>query len=298
MKAQAIAAAGLLFALGVNAQRTIYNGTGFGTYYYDVERVSACDSDFSLQNEGPVECSLSTLSLSQVNSEYLVAINHSQLIGDMSTYCGKRVVVSVGGVPSSLPLFIGDGCRRCGIGPASSDIWDPNGAPGLDFSYSVLSQLSANACTDGHIPIGWKIVDETLYDFDTNALGSGDGRVAESGRNSWTTTTSPNSAVQSNDRTPPLCLTSMSEQSSPVTAMSVACIIASTDSLTVPSQLSTIPCPMNNNPSLPCATGTWQCNTTTLEQCLEGSWIPRVTCGVGFACEGGNAPYCAPFVLN
>ena len=173
IKAKIIAVAGLLFALGAYDQATIYSAIGFGTYYYDIEQVEACGNDFALQNEGPVECSFSTaLSLDQINSNYLVAMNRSQLVRDMAMYCGKRVIVSVNGMPSSLPLFIGDGCQRCGTGSASSDVWDPSRAPGLDFSYSVLSELSAGACTYGHISISWEIVDETLYDFDTNAPGS------------------------------------------------------------------------------------------------------------------------------
>jgi hypothetical protein len=117
-------------------------------------------------------------------------MNHTQLIGDMALYCGKKVIVSVNGVPSSLPLFIGDGCARCGTGSSSSGVWEPNGAPGLDFSYSVLSELSASACAAGHVSITWEIVDETLYDFDTNAPGSPEGPVAPgSGDNPIPTTT-------------------------------------------------------------------------------------------------------------
>jgi hypothetical protein len=70
--------AGLLYVLRVIARKNIYNGTGFGTYYYDVKQVDACGNDFALQNTGLVECSLLTvLSLDQINSNYLVAINHS-----------------------------------------------------------------------------------------------------------------------------------------------------------------------------------------------------------------------------
>jgi hypothetical protein len=152
----------------LQAQNTIYSGAGFGTYYYDVEQVQACGTDFSNQNLGAVECSLSTaVSLDDLNSNYVVAMNHSQLVTDMALYCGKRVIVSVNGVPSDLPLFIGDGCERCGTGSSSSTTWNANGAPGLDFSYSVLSELSSEACDAGHIDISWEIVDETLHTFDT-----------------------------------------------------------------------------------------------------------------------------------
>jgi hypothetical protein len=166
-----VLAASLLYVFHAHSQTAIYSGTGFGTYYYDIGQNNVCGTEFASQNEGFVECSpLAALSLNQINSEYLVAMNHSQLIGSMTKYCGKRVIVSVNGVSSSLPFFIGDGCQRCSTG--SSTIWDPNGAPGLDFSYSALGNLSSNACIDGHISISWKIMDETLYDFHTEETGS------------------------------------------------------------------------------------------------------------------------------
>ena len=204
-----VLAASLLYVFRAHAQTAIYSGTGFGTYYYNIGQTNACGSDFAAQNEGFVECSpLAALSLNQINSEYLVAMNHSQLVGNMAKYCGKRVIVSVNGVLSSLPLFIGDGCKRCSTG--SSSIWDPNGAPGLDFSYSVLNDLSANACPDGHISISWKIVDETLYNFHKNETGSLEGPVVLSGRSSVTGTTAPartNPPNASPEPLPTLCLT-------------------------------------------------------------------------------------------
>ena len=143
-----------------------------------MKQVQACGTDFSNQNLGAVECSnLAAVSLDDIDSNYVVAMNHTQLIGDMSLYCGKKVLVTVNGVQSNLPLFIGDGCERCGTGSSSDTTWNANGAPGLDFSYSVLSQLSSDACNDGHIDISWEIVDETLYNFDTNAPGSPEGPV-------------------------------------------------------------------------------------------------------------------------
>ena len=247
MKAQIVAATSLLFALLVHARMTIYKGTGFGTYYYDVGQVHACGNNFGSQNTGPVECSLLTaLSLGQINSEYLVAMNHSQLVEDMATYCGKRVIVSVDGVPSTLPLFIGDGCQRCGAGSASSDVWDPNEAPGLDFSYSVLSRLSANACIDGHISISWKIVDDTLYDFDTNDPGSREGPVAQrsgSRSTSFPTTATGSKPAQSNIRAPTLNITSTSEHSVAVTLASVARITATARSGSSTAHSGTSACP-------------------------------------------------------
>lgn len=85
MRRQITAAASILYIPLVLALKTIYYGTGFGTYYYDITQVEACGSDFASQNTGAVECSFPTpLWLDQINSEYIVAKNHSQLIEDMS----------------------------------------------------------------------------------------------------------------------------------------------------------------------------------------------------------------------
>jgi hypothetical protein len=172
MKSQLIAAVSLFLALGIYAQDVIYSNNGFGTYYYDIEQIDACGADFEFQNLGDVECNQWTaLTLDEIDSNYVVAMNNTQLASDFALYCGKRVVVTVNGVQSDLPLFIGDGCQRCATGSASNNVWNANGAPGLDFSYSVLSELSSLACDAGHISISWSIVDETLYNFDTNAPG-------------------------------------------------------------------------------------------------------------------------------
>jgi hypothetical protein len=285
MKGHLIAVAGLLLALCANAQDTIYSGAGFGTYYYDIEEVQACGTDFEFQNEGYVECSNTTpLSLDAMNSNYVVAMNHTQLIGDMASYCGKQVIVSVNGVPSSLPLFIGDGCARCGTGSSSSGVWDPTGAPGLDFSYSVLSELASDACDAGHVDISWEIVDVTLYDFDTNSPATGEGRVSpgESGSSpssvtSSTTTTTKEPAI------PP---------KTPITTPTIPAV--PTTLLTATSTKTTALSSTKTTPSGPCSTGVWQCNGNVLEQCLEDSWAPRVTCPAGFTCQGGGEPFCAP----
>lgn len=287
MKAQFTMAAGLLFAAPTFSQSTIASGTGFGTYYYDIEQVQACSDDFGPQNQGPVECSSSTaLSLDQLDSNYLVAMNHTQLIGDIGTYCGKRVVVSVNGVPSSLPLFIGDGCQRCGTGSSTSDVWDPNGAPGLDFSYSVLSQLSASACADGHISISWEIVDDTLYNFDTNAPDSPQGPVGGSDSGSPTITAPASTSEEPVQNSSPT-----NNGPTPTTlATVVATVVVSSDP--------TVSSPTSNDASGPCPTGAWQCNLNNLEQCLEGIWTTRATCAEGLTCQGGNSPYCAPAASN
>jgi hypothetical protein len=167
----------LCFLLRANAQGTIFSGTGFGTYYYDVEHVVACNTSFLAQNSGNLECSSETaLSLDQVNSNYVVAMNHSQLVSDMTKFCGKRIIVTINGRQSDLPFFVGDGCQRCAGGSSSDTTWSPVQAPGLDFSYSALKELYGDAaCTDGHVPISWEIVDDTIYDFSdgANAMSAG-----------------------------------------------------------------------------------------------------------------------------
>ncbi|KFY27681.1 hypothetical protein V493_03371 [Pseudogymnoascus sp. VKM F-4281 (FW-2241)] len=168
--AQILAAASLLFASRASAAETISKGSGFGTYYYDIAQVDACGTSFSAQNQGTVMCShTGVLPLTEINSNNIVAMNNTELGADLAQYCGKKVVVSVDGVKSDLPLFIGDGCQRCGSGDANAKTWNAQGAPGLDFSYSVLNELAGDsACNDGHIEISWEIVDETLHQFDTN----------------------------------------------------------------------------------------------------------------------------------
>ena len=171
-------AASLALAAGVAAQNTIYSGTGFGTYYYDMEQIQACGADFSLQNTGYLECNQVTgWTLDQANTNYVVAMNRTQLAADFAGLCGRKVVVTVNGVKSDLPLFIGDGCERCATGSSDNTVWNPTGAPGLDFSYSVLSEFSDLACQNGHIDLSWEILDETLYNFDTNAPGQPVGPV-------------------------------------------------------------------------------------------------------------------------
>ncbi|KAL7940319.1 hypothetical protein V8C42DRAFT_337845 [Trichoderma barbatum] len=149
------------------AYKTIYSGTGFGTYYYDVNQPQSCGTDFALQNGGNVMCSNSALPLTAINSNYLVAMNNSQLAENPDIYCGKAVKVSANGVLLDLPLFIGDGCERCGKGSSSNIEWNWQGAPGLDFSCSVLNMLQADAYNAGHINITWEITDEVLFNFIT-----------------------------------------------------------------------------------------------------------------------------------
>jgi hypothetical protein len=161
-----------VFAASTFAQTVLNSGSGFGTHYYDVEDVDGCQENFASQNGGFVQCNFFTgLSLDQMNTNYVVAMNHTLLASDLAKYCGKKVIATSNGVQSNLPLFIGDGCARCAGGPSTNTVWNPNSAPGLDFSYTAAQELYNNACFAGHFDITWEILDETIYNFDTNAPG-------------------------------------------------------------------------------------------------------------------------------
>lgn len=267
----------LLPMLGVNAHGTIFRGTGFGTYYYDVEQVDACGTSFVAQNSGSLECSPQTaLSLDQVNSNYVVAMNHSQLVSDMVKFCGKKVVVTVNGRQSDLPLFIGDGCQRCGDGSPSSNVWDPVGAPGLDFSYSTLKELYGEAaCADGHVPISWEIVDDTIYDFSNGASSIRSTVAASNAQSASSAAFTMSISLPETVSSQTLHVSNAPQSKSFNASASEAC--KSTTS---------------RNLNGPCPTGAWQCNGITLEQCLTDTWTPRITCGAGMACQGGSYPYC------
>ncbi|KAM0512091.1 hypothetical protein ACHAPE_009239 [Trichoderma viride] len=177
MKTQMLSSVGL-FAASAVAQTVLNSGTGFGTLYYDVVDTDGCQDDFSNQNLGFVECNFSTgLSLDQMNTDNVVAMNHTLLAGNLAKYCGKKVIVTTNGVAHDLDLFIGDGCARCAGGSSTNTVWNPDGAPGLDFSFTVAQQLNSEACFFGHFDLSWEIIDETLYDFDTNAPGQPTGPV-------------------------------------------------------------------------------------------------------------------------
>ncbi|RJE23911.1 hypothetical protein PHISCL_03727 [Aspergillus sclerotialis] len=171
---QSTIAAGLLFALGTTASSVISKGEGVGTYYYDTKQVDACGTSFKFQNMGGVMCSSQTLlSLDKMDTEYVVAMSNADLGADPSKYCGKKVVVTVDGKKSDMPLFIGDGCERC------------NGEPGLDFSYSVLNKLTGgDACNNGKTQISWEILDDTIYNFDGDSSGFASGSGGSSGPSS------------------------------------------------------------------------------------------------------------------
>lgn len=138
------------------AAEVINSGSGIGTYYYDIQNPQVCNYDLSSMNTAnDVTCWSKTLQ--DINSDYLVAMNVSELDSDRKKkkYCGKKVTVTVNGAVSDLPLFIGDGCERCATGE-----------PGLDFSYRVANILNSSVCYHGHLDLSWEVVDEIVQSFD------------------------------------------------------------------------------------------------------------------------------------
>ena len=142
------------------AQKTLFTGTGTGTYYYDIHEVQVRGIDFTDQNMGNVGCSASALSLDQISSNYIVAINNTQLHENLPELCGKKVILYVNGRRSNVPLFVGDGCARCAVDS------------GVDLSYSVLNDMMQGmAWEKGHTTIRWEILDQNIYTFDTASEG-------------------------------------------------------------------------------------------------------------------------------
>ncbi|UKZ76883.1 hypothetical protein TrVFT333_004598 [Trichoderma virens FT-333] len=223
MKTETIASVGLFAKLALS-QAVINSGNGFGTYYYDIKDRTGCGNNFANMNQGFVECNQFTgLSLNQINNNNLVAMNHTLLASNLGKYCGKKVVVSINGVPSSIPFFIGDGCERCGTGSSTNTVWNPNGAPGLDFSLSSLDALNPNGCFAGHINLSWQILDQTLYNFDTNAPGQPTGPVNGGGSNPGNggTPPLPLAAGQATAPVQPVVQTMIVLMTSPVSAANV-----------------------------------------------------------------------------
>lgn len=191
----------LLLAPGALTQEVMFSDVGYGTYYYDVFDKDACLADPGM-DKNPVECSHEIyLSLEEINSDYLVAMNHTQLASDLGRWCGKRVIVSVNGKPSDMPFFIGDGCGRCSRDLTEGDEWNSAGAPGLDFSFAALNKFNSEACEKGHIDISWDIVDEQIYDFATDGTSMTNGWATSPPLTkpipSPTTTTAPTSTSSS-----------------------------------------------------------------------------------------------------
>lgn len=151
----------ILFHIGlVTAQTVLAEGNGNGTFYYDVtqDRINTWDLT-SMNHNGVLRCGdRVAITPVQLHSNYLVAMNETELNGNLKKYCGKRVIVTYNGKKSNIPFFIGDGCAACAREPL------------LDFSFSGLAELSTRSevWEKGRINIGWQIVNEDIYQFPIN----------------------------------------------------------------------------------------------------------------------------------
>lgn len=255
----------LLLASLALTQDVIYSGAGFGTYYYDVVETEACRNSFQNMDNGLVECSLEQpWTLNDIGSNYVVAMNDTLLKENMGRYCGKRAIVFMNGVPSRLPFFVGDGCHRCGTRPADRDTWNPDGAPGLDFSFSALRGLSSEICENGHVDISWKVINEQIYDFAMTGF-SLTNSWARTPRKDPIPTASAAGSITTDKSTPTMCSR---------TTLSSASLLTSSGNLMV---------------------GSWKCNGAIIEEYFRNAWMPIATCGPGMTCLGApTVPHCGP----
>lgn len=140
-------------ATACTAKDLIANGIGKASYSYDIQNPVRCGVDLTNRNNGPLVCGLDRLTPNQVNSSYIVAMNDTELRGNLERYCGKRVIIKVDGKASPERFFIGDGCQACATSPI------------LALSYSAVEQLNPNICYEGLTDISWEILDEDVYPF-------------------------------------------------------------------------------------------------------------------------------------
>lgn len=173
-------AAYLFFIISASAQSVINSGQGFAIEYYDIKNPHVCDWSYDTANQGNVACNhMNGLSLNKIDFNYLFAMNNTLFHTILSLYCGKKVVVSVNGKLSNLPLFIGDGWGRCSMGPSTSRTWNSNAAPGIDLSHEVLEALSGDACHVGHVEISWEVFDEQVHEFDSGTSSNAEIATAQ-----------------------------------------------------------------------------------------------------------------------
>lgn len=71
---------------------------GFGTYYSNIEQKQAYGRDFTMQNQGPIECNKGALTLNDIDFNLIVAINHTLLSGNLAKSCGRQVNVIASGI--------------------------------------------------------------------------------------------------------------------------------------------------------------------------------------------------------
>ena len=141
----------------------LYSGTAGGTYYYDVRTSCPQDTSGYPENNGYPSCTSWTpganqLTIAQVNSNNIIAIDNSVLSSNRAKYCGKKVVVTYNGrqiaAPDGGDFFVWDGCAAC------------VGGGRIDFSVSGLRNVNSNGCTLGVVPgVSFSVVDQVVKTF-------------------------------------------------------------------------------------------------------------------------------------
>lgn len=140
----------------------LFRGEGFATWYYDLSNggLGPCGIQ-APENLGVPNCSSAGLTLSEIGSSNIVAMNRTLLQSDLSHWCGKEVSIFVNGqkVPN-MNLFIGDSCFRCASESA------------IDLSATALTKISPDGCQDGKLNVTWEIYNKTINTLYDDATAS------------------------------------------------------------------------------------------------------------------------------
>lgn len=149
---------------GDNGGADLYSGSNiYGTFYYDI-RGAVCPGIITFpENDGYPSCASfapgpNQLTLRQLNSNNVIAIDNNLLGSNRAKYCGKKVIVTYNGQQITAPdggdFFVWDGCAAC------------IGGTIIDFSLSGLQRVTANACTVGKVPgVSFRVVDVVVRQF-------------------------------------------------------------------------------------------------------------------------------------
>ena len=142
----------------------LLTGAGDATFYYDVNGAGTCGPANGIssyaETDGYGMCEWynpNPRTLRDYGTNNIVAMPNQILGGNLATYCGKKVIVSIDGQErDDLNLFIWDGCEAC------------NGNDGLDFSSTIFGDLFGEGrCGEGRIQgeLSWRITDEQVQGF-------------------------------------------------------------------------------------------------------------------------------------
>ena len=161
---KAFTAITVLFLGAQTVAQDLLTGAGDATFYYDINGGGTCGPANGIsaypETGGYCMCEGSNPNprvLGDYGTNNIVAMPNSLLGGNLGTYCGKKVIVSVDGQErDDLDLFIWDGCEAC------------NANDGLDFSSTIFGDLfGEDRCGEGRISgeLSWRIVDEQVQPF-------------------------------------------------------------------------------------------------------------------------------------